>query len=215
MIIVAARRDFYMRDDSFGFEIGRIFSRSTNARNAVDGATRAYPYSTTIEFECLENGFLSVNETYPLSSTSTGLANVISLATSLTNFSAGSFLEIAVGAIMEDLSDVQDDIDATTGSSTHNWGKVTMMIDPNNYESVDLPSNQSYTNAKTNQTNGMLAKFEYRTHDADFTPTANVEVSGRIVYKIYAGTHRIYTVSSGTAIANHLIYNRNYDSMID
>lgn len=210
VIIVAAKRDMAMRNSDIGFELGRVFSRSTNARNAVDGATRAYPHAVHVEFECQQGDFLDVEQAYPVaaSSTGSGLAKTIGIAATLLDFTAGDFLAIAVEEIMNAVAGVSWDRDATIGGS-YNWGEIMLSIDSAEYGNVDLPSSTSYSNAKDNDTNGVVVKFKYETAGSDSIPSVNIVLSGNIAYKIYAGTHRIYTVSTGVAEVEHILENRD------
>ena len=211
VIIVAAKRDMAMRDSDLGFELGRVFSRSTNARNAVDGATRAYPHAVHVEFECQRGNFLDVEQAYPVaaSSTGSGLAEFIGLAATLFDFTAGDFLAIAVGEIMDAVADISWDRGATIGGY-YNWGEIMLNIDSTEYSNVDLPSSTSYSNAKDNTSNGVVVKFKYESAGTDSVSSANIILSGNIAYKIYAGTHRIYTVSTGSAEVEHVIENRDF-----
>ena len=203
VIVVVGKRDFRDGNATNGYEMIRVFSRTGNAKNYIDGATSAYAIEANVDFTCTTKNFLDVSDVSP-KSTSPTMPKVFNFFASL--YPALGSIIAAVDLVgYNKAGSVNHTINSTSGHSFDNHANIAIDTSMMSSSDINLPTSTTYTNAQKDTAHGAVGEIQYQKYMN--ISSGSVTAKGRIKYRFYYSTHRYTSAYTNYASVTHDIYN--------
>ncbi len=202
VIVVVGKRDFRDGNATNGFEMIRVFSRTSNAKTYIANATSAHVVEIDMDFKCTSNGFLTISSVVPKAS-ATNMPRIFSLLESLHPV-AGALIAAVNLVGYSDATSVFTTIEATSGFTQPNHALIKVNTATTNNADINLPSGTSYSNAQTDTSHGFSGEIQYQKYLN--LNSGNVTSKARIKYRFYYSNHRYTSAYTNYAAYTHTIY---------
>lgn len=196
MVMSIAKYDPKMAGTLTGSEVIRVFSRSYNVTANVPNAVASQAYSASVGF--LSNGgFLNTTAIKPNKSQlslPTGLQIMMLAADD------SKWVTKTINFILGKLASNSTNIG---GGSANATGVVYNL---SNWTAMNLPSSTTSSDAESNTTNGIGFEIRYDSFGTGGS-SASATCSASVKYRIVLDSDRTTTLSTGTAVYTHTLYN--------
>jgi len=206
LVMCVSKRDYRDRKSKdIGFEMIRVFGRSSNALSYVSSANKAYPIATDVTFKCLKKDFLDVTKVTP-SGSGDNLPGIFDLVAKL-HPNADGFITVVDILYKLTAPGTTSSIYAQSGFADANVAKATIAISGlNNMKNVNLPKSSEWGDAKADSDHGLAWKVKYETTGDDTAGSASVVVTSKLDYRFYYDNNRTTVKTTGAAKIQHTIY---------